>query len=225
MIYALRGQYENELLHLDRFISPGMVVVDGGANCGIYTVAAAKLVGMRGLILSFEPGAEAFALLRRNVVLNGLTNVRTYRAALSDKEGTAALYHHREGTNSFSLGATDAGGEVFEEVVTRTLVQVVREETALRLGLIKLDVEGCEELVLRGAISIIERHHPTVLFEMNGTAAARLGLRPIGSWRLLESLGYGFFSLMERGELCELNQPPTGNDPSNIVAIHRMERT
>jgi len=225
MIYALRGQYENELLHLGRFISPGMVVVDGGANCGIYTVAAAKLVGTSGLILSFEPGAEAFAVLRKNVVLNGLTNVRTYRAALSDKEGTAALYHHRGGPNSFSLGATGAGGEAFEEVVTRTLFQVVREETALRLGLIKLDVEGCEELVLRGAISIIVRHHPTVLFEMNGTAAARLGLRPFGSWKLLESLGYGFFSLTERGELCELNQPPTGNDAINVVAIHRMEGT
>jgi len=138
---------------------------------------------------------------------------------------TAALYHHREGPNSFSLGATGAGGEAFEEVVTRTLFQVVREETALRLGLIKLDVEGCEELVLRGAISIIVRHHPTVLFEMNGTAAARLGLRPFGSWKLLESLGYGFFSLTERGELCELNQPPAGNDAINVVAIHRMERT
>ena len=184
MIYALRGQYENELLHLGRFISPGMVVVDGGANCGIYTVAAAKLVGTSGLILSFEPGAEAFAVLRKNVVLNGLTNVRTYRAALSDKEGTAALYHHRGGPNSFSLGATGAGGEAFEEVVTRTLFQVVREETALRLG-----------------------------------------LRPFGSWKLLESLGYGFFSLTERGELCELKQPPTGNDAINVVAIHRMEGT
>jgi len=52
-----------------------------------------------------------------------------------------------------------------------------------------------------------------------------LGLRPFGSWKLLESLGYGFFSLTERGELCELKQPPTGNDAINVVAIHRMEGT
>jgi len=224
MIFALSGRYENELLHLDRFISPGMVVVDGGANCGIYTVAAAKLVGPSGLVLSFEPGAEAFAVLRQNVDLNKLTNVCTYRAALSDKEGKAALYHHREGPNSFSLGATGADGEAFEEVITRTLFQVVREQTVRRVGLIKLDVEGCEELVLRGAISIIARDRPTVLFEMNRSAVARLGLCPIGSWKLLESLGYRFFSLTERGGLCDLNQPPTGNDAINVVAIHSMEQ-
>ena len=222
MIYALRGQYEKELLHLDRLIAPGMVVVDGGANCGIYTVAAAKLVGASGLVLSFEPGAEAFAVLKQNVDLNRLTNVCIYRAALSDKAGKAALYHHREGPNSFSLGATGANGEVFEEVVTRTLFQVVGEETARRVGLIKLDVEGCEELALHGALSIITRYYPAVLFEVNSIAAARLGLGPMGSWKLLKSLGYGFFSLTERGELCELNQIPDGNNASNVVAIHSM---
>lgn len=219
MIYALREQYEKELLHLNRFISPGMVVVDGGANCGIYTVAAAKLVGPSGLVLSFEPCAEAFAVLKKNVDLNGLANVRTYHAALSDKEGKAALYHHKEGPNSFSLGATGVAREAFEEVVTRTLLQVVSEQDARRLGFIKLDVEGSEELALRGAISILMHCRPTVLFEMNGNAAARLGLSSVGAWKLLQHLGYGFFSLTERGELQDLRQTPDGQEAINIVAI------
>jgi FkbM family methyltransferase len=224
MIYALRGQYEKELLHLDRFISPGMVVVDGGANCGIYTVVAAKLVGPSGLVLSFEPGAEAFEVLRKNVDLNGLAHVRTYRAALSDREGEAVLYQHKEGPNSYSLGATDTAGMAFEEIVTRTLSQVLHEETVRQVGLIKLDVEGYEELVLRGAMSVMARYHPTVLLEMNGTAAGRLGLSPVGSWKLLEGLGYGFCSLTERGELNELSQLPDGKNPINVVAIHRARR-
>ncbi len=57
---------------------------------------------------------------------------------------------------------------------------------------------------------------------MNSIAAARLGLGPMGSWKLLKSLGYGFFSLTERGELCELNQIPDGNHAFNVVAIHSM---
>jgi len=151
MIYALRGQYEKELLHLDHFISPGMVVVDGGANCGIYTVAAAKLVGPSGLVLSFEPGAAAFEVLRKNVDLNGLANVRTYHAALSDKEGEAVLYHHKEGPNSYSLGATDVAGMAFEEIVTRTLSQVLRKETVRRVGFISWmwkDVKNLSSVVL-----------------------------------------------------------------------------
>src|SRR6266404_6828211 len=171
MIFTLRGRYENELLHLDRFISPGMVVVDGGANCGIYTVAAAKLVGPSGLVLSFEPGAEAFSVLRKNIGLNCLKNVRIYRAALSEKEGKAALYHHEGGPNSFSLGSLGTSAIDFEGVTTRTLCNALQEKAIERIGLIKLDVEGAEELTLLGAKPIIAGSRPTVIFEEHAAAA------------------------------------------------------
>jgi FkbM family methyltransferase len=220
MIYALRSSYENELKHLNRFISPGMVVVDGGANSGIYTVAAAKLVGPSGLVLSFEPGAEAFSVLRKNIGLNCLKNVRVFRAALCEKEGKAALYHHEGGPNSFSLGSSGASGIDFEETTTRTLCHALEEEAIERIGLIKLDVEGAEELALLGAMSIVARSRPTVIFEVHAAAAKRLGLSPTGAWELLEGVGYSFFFLNDRGDLCPLNQPPAGSDVINVVAIH-----
>ena len=220
MIYAVRSSYEKELLRLSRFISPGMVVVDGGANCGIYTVAAAKLVGPSGLVLSFEPGAEAFSVLRKNIGLNCLKNVRIYRAALSEKEGKAALYHHEGGPNSFSLGSLGASGIDFEEVTARSLCHALQEEAVQRIGLIKLDVEGAEELALLGAKPIIAGSHPTVIFEVHAAAAKRLGLSPTGAWELLEGLGYSFFLLSDRGDLCPLNQPPGEGDVINVVAIH-----
>ena len=55
MIFAVRGHYEKELAYLRHFVSPGMVVVDGGANCGIYSVAAGRLVGPSGRVIAFEP--------------------------------------------------------------------------------------------------------------------------------------------------------------------------
>lgn len=220
MVYALRAQYEKELMHLDRFLSAGMTVVDCGANCGIYTVAAAKLVGRSGLVLSFEPGADSFSILEKNIQLNHLVNVRVYRTALSDKEGKAALYHHQHGPNSFSLGPPDAGEIDFEEVPSRTLCQVLQHEGVPRIGLIKLDVEGAEELVLRGAEPILAHSHPTIIFEVNGAAAKRLGLGPTGSWNLLKSLGYQFFSLAEWGHLSRLDHPPEESDPINLIAIH-----
>lgn len=220
MFYALRENYEKELVYLHRFISPGMVVIDGGANCGIYTVLAAKLVGPSGLVLSFEPGREAFSVLEKNVRLNRFQNVHAYHSALSDKEATAPLYHHRGSPNSYSLGAPDTTNVPFEEVTTRSLSQVVPEEMAQRIGLIKLDVEGAEELVLRGAGAMISRYRATIIFESNGVSARRLGLSPIGCWKLLESLGYRFFSLTDQGDLRELGHPPAPNEIVNIVAIH-----
>ena len=225
MIYALRSSYERELMHLSRFISPGMVVVDGGANSGIYTVAAAKLVGPSGMVLSFEPGAEAFSVLRKNIGLNHFKNVHSYRAALSEKEGKAALYHHEGGPNSFSLGSLGTSGIDFEGVTTRTLCHALQEEAIERIGLIKLDVEGAEELALLGAKPIIAGSRPTVIFEVHAAAAKRLGLSPTGAWELLEGLGYNFFSLTDRGDLCPLNQPPAGGDVINIVAIHRKQNS
>jgi FkbM family methyltransferase len=220
MIYALRSSYEKELMYLSRFISPGMVVVDGGANAGIYTVAAAKLVGPSGLVLSFEPGAEAFSVLRKNVGLNCLKNVRIHRAALSERERKAALYHHKGGPNSFSLGSLGTSAIDFEEVTARALCDVLQEEAAQRIDLIKLDVEGAEELALLGAQPFIVRSRPIVIFEFHAAAAQRLGLSPTGAWELLEGLGYSFFSLSDRGDLCLLNQPSGLDDVINVVAIH-----
>jgi FkbM family methyltransferase len=220
MIYALRSSYEKELMYLARFISPGMVVVDGGASAGIYTVAAARFVGLSGLVLSFEPGAEAFSVLRENVLLNGLQNVRIYHAALAEAEGKAALYHHAHGPNSFSLAPAGTQRIEFEQVTTRALSEVAQEEAVERIGLIKLDVEGAEEFVLRGAEQLIANSHPTIILEVNGTAAQRLGLHPTGSWKLLETLGYKFFSLTDSGDLCTLDHVPAEDDVFNIIAIH-----
>lgn len=220
MIYAVRELYEKELAYLGKFISPGMVVVDGGANCGIYTLIASELVGPSGRVFSFEPGTESFSALQKNLELNHLENVTPFRAALADRDGTARLYHAGRGPTSFALGRPEQGSGKWEEVTTRTLGSVLQEMKADQVGLIKLDVEGAEELALQGAQSVIVRSRPTIIFEMNVEAAKNLDLNPLGSWKLLKNLGYRLFSLTESGELLEVNQPPE-DDCMNLVAIHR----
>lgn len=224
MIFAVRGHYERELTYLRHFISPGMVVVDGGANCGIYSVAAGKLVGPSGRVIAFEPGAKAFSVLSRNIHLNHLRNVRAYCAALSDKDGTARLYHHMHGPNSFSLAFPKKAVLDSEEVVTRTLDEVIREEGLDRVGLIKLDVEGAEELALRGAAQVTARFRPTIIFEANPAAAEQLSLAPSGTWDLLRTWGYSFFFLTRSGDLGELDEPPAADDIINVIAVHRRRR-
>ncbi len=217
MIYAVRELYEKELAHLRNFISPGMVVVDGGANYGIYSLAAARLVGPAGRVFSFEPGLESFSVLRKNIELNCLQNVRSFRAALADKEGTASLYHSGRGPNSFSLARPEHGSCGSEVVATLPLNKILQREKAEQVGLIKLDVEGAEELALRGAFPLIASSRPCVIFEINPGASRGLGLRPFGAWELLENAGYRFFSLLGCGDLRKLGTPPPGG---NVVAIY-----
>jgi FkbM family methyltransferase len=217
MIYAVRELYEKELAHLRNFISPGMVVVDGGANYGIYSLAAARLVGPAGRVFSFEPGLESFSVLRKNIELNGLQNVRSFRAALAEKEGNASLYHSGRGPNSFSLAPPAHGSCGSEVVAILPLNKILQEENAEQVGLIKLDVEGAEELVLRGAQPFISSCRPTVIFEINPRASTGLGLRPFGAWEILENADYRFFSLLESGDLRNLSTPPAGG---NVIAIH-----
>jgi FkbM family methyltransferase len=223
-LFALRHLYERELAYLKRFVSPGMVVVDAGANCGIYTVAAARLVGPLGRVLSFEPGSQAFSVLKKNIEINQFQNVRAYRAALCDKNGKARLYHDKHGQTSFSLGCPKNARVESEEVITRRLDSVLEEEAANQIGLIKLDVEGAEELVLRGVEETIVRSRPTIILEMNAFAAERLDLRHTGSWELLKNYGYDFLSLSDSGTLRELHRPPAPDDVTNVIAIHKKQR-
>ena len=216
MIFAFRESCETELAHLEHFVSPGVTFLDIGANYGIYTVAAASLVGSTGQVLSFEPCIDTFAILSRNVEINHLRNVRLFELALSSRDEKARLYHHARGADKFSLGRMGGNSLDFEEVVTRTLDTVLGDEMT-RLDFMKIDVEGAEELVLRGAERLINKHFPAILFEINPEAARNLDLDPHGSWRVLNRWGYQFFSMSEEGDLRALSCPPLGG---NVIAMH-----
>ncbi len=215
-VYILRERYESPLTYLDRFLKPGQVFIDGGANFGIYTAAASQIVGNDGVVLSFEPSVESFPVLERNVQLNQFDNVNLFNLALSSQEGTAPLYHIDNAPNSYSLNSDSRSDTTFEEVSTETLDGILLRENISKVDFIKLDVEGAEEEVLKGANSLLLQSKPKVLFEMGSRNSSNIEGDPQGAWNYLEQLGYGFFMIQSDGELSKLNSaPPAGN----ILAI------
>jgi FkbM family methyltransferase len=211
-IFITREDYEPELTYLDRLLAPGNVFVDGGANFGIYTVVASKLVGDSGFVLSFEPSPENFAILQRNVELNHMKNVKVFCSAISDSDGTTRLYHIDNAPNSYSLGKDINPATDYEEISTVTLDSVLQQAGLERVDFLKLDVEGAEELVLRGAESLFSRMRPIVLFEVSESATKRLGLSVDGAWKMLQELGYDLFTVGAEGELVSLDAPKLGNN-------------
>jgi FkbM family methyltransferase len=216
LFYAVREAYEPELTYLNRFIKEGETFVDAGANCGVYTICAASIVGPRGLVLAFEPGPQVFATLRRSVELNGYRHVRLFESGLSETGGKGQLFTHPHGASSFSLGRPLGGnGESFS-IRLQTLDEVLAAEHIEKVHCIKMDVEGAEELILRGAVRLFERCRPRVIFEINPNAIAALQLKTDGAWRFLEDRGYRFFNLDTAGVLKELPAPPGAE---NVIAL------
>jgi FkbM family methyltransferase len=159
----------NEFAFLDRFLQPSMVLIDAGANEGIYTVFAAKRVGPEGTVWAFEPSRRELARLERNLELNNLS-ARIFPLALADYNGqtemTIAGYGH-EGQNTLSQN-TFASIEVArkERIEVARLDDLVDRNPLPRLDLIKVDVEGAELRLLQGASQTLRRYRPVVLLEV-----------------------------------------------------------
>jgi FkbM family methyltransferase len=217
LIFAFREYYEPELNYLQQILLPGMTFVDAGACYGIYTLAASKMVGPQGRVMAFEPASRVFRVLRNNIALNGLTNVLAYRLALTKTRGKAHLYHHPN-VGCDSLGKDPSFTETAEEVATESLDNVLGKLPDSRVDVIKMDVEGAEELVLRGAEAVLGTKHPIVIFEIYPEGSVPLGLSPYGAWEFLDSLGYKFFVVDRRGAISRQKSPPRDR---NVVAVYR----
>lgn len=218
LAFAFRERYEPELPYLEQILSPGMTFVDAGACYGLYTLAASKIVGESGRVIAFEPASRAFRVLQKNVALNSLANVLAFPMALTANSGKALLYRHPN-VGCDSLGRDHSFTEAAEEIATESLDNVLRKISVGHVDVIKMDVQGAEELVLRGAMEILTSSHPAVIFEVYSAGTVLLGLSPYGAWDFLHNLGYEFFVVDRRGTLRRELSPPADR---NVVAIHRQ---
>jgi FkbM family methyltransferase len=172
-IASCGGDYEPELMAvLSALVTRDSVSLDVGANVGPITLALSRLCP-DGHVHAFEPAAESFAFLQRNIARNGARNVTPHRLALSDTIGQATLHYNRE----FSGGAfiSDHLRDGVPEVVAVTALDAWAESNALgRLDLVKIDVEGGEGRVLTGGRATLARFRPTLVVELNPVCIKRM---------------------------------------------------
>jgi FkbM family methyltransferase len=164
-IYIHREGLEPELELLPRLLTPGSVFIDVGANTGVYSLVAARIVGPGGIVISLEPFVEVLATLRLSVEANGLRNVRLRNICAGRHTTAAELWMNRGKPNSFSLLRRDDEAEKLSTLVV-TLDELSHWERLERIDYIKIDAEGAEDDVLAGASGIIQRFRPLVQIEV-----------------------------------------------------------
>lgn len=192
--YALGREFEPQVCDFFRkALRPGMVVFDLGANIGQYTLLAAKRVGPGGSVHAFEPAPEEYRKLCVNVEINGLANVVANPLAVCDRTGETALHTAGRGLglyNSLGRPIRSADADVVRVPCT-TLDDYVRAANVARVDLIKMDVEGAELAVVRGATELLSRSAaPVIVCEFSDPAAAGMGHTTADLRRALEAFGY-----------------------------------
>jgi len=182
---------EPHLQHLlVRYVRPGGVVFDIGANLGFFTLLMSRLVGERGNVYAFEPYPSAAEMLRKHLQLNHMTNVRVVEKGVSDKAGNTVLrvpdYGKNHSMASICWHKQDA--TAVENKVEMLAIDESDEFKNCNPVFIKVDVEGAEGLAMRGMEKLLERARPVIYIECSDAGRRQ-------SWETLQRLGYGCFDV------------------------------
>lgn len=167
-------------------LRPGMVFYDLGANIGLFSLLAARIVGPTGHVFSFEPDAETAARLARNVERNGLQNVAIVPKGVWSASGKqrfvpADRSSPDHGTGKFLSASNETGAILTDCVALDDFARAAPPPHA-----IKCDVEGAELEVWRGAENLLRTRRPWILCEMHSQENDR------ACRELLGRLGYNF---------------------------------
>jgi len=170
-------------------LQDGDVFVDAGANVGYFTLLAAKLVGSSGRVFSFEPNPATLELMRRNIEINSYDNIKVYEAGLSDRDNTGVLFLDNEGNSGAASQRQNYGVKVPINLVT--LDSILEENSVGQVRLVKIDVEGSEIQVLRGAERLLSSlNAPNVLCEVSELSLIKMGGGKDELFSLMRGHGY-----------------------------------
>jgi FkbM family methyltransferase len=170
------GTYEPEVRAEVSRLRPGDVAIDIGANVGWHTLLMAARVGPAGRVYAFEPNRTTRDRLAAAVASNGLSQVTIDPRAVADREEPRAFQapaagHVWDGTGRLM----DEAREGEQTVACTTLDRFVTERGITRLALVKIDVEGWEPAVVRGARQTLRALRPRIVFEFDPAYVSRCG--------------------------------------------------
>lgn len=177
--YELEGQkilFEN--------LKKGDIFFDIGANVGFYSLLAAELVDKNGRVFSFEPFEENFYYLKKHIKINNYKNIFSFKMAVADKNNIA-FFKKEKSSAMGHLG----DGDIKVEVIS--LDEQLKNKELPIPNFLKIDVEGAEFLVLKGAQNLLKANHPIIFLSIHSDLLRE------ECFNLLLSLGYNLSPIKE----------------------------
>jgi len=201
LLFSIIGAYEPfETELVKKEIKKGDVVLDLGANIGYYTLIFAKLVGEKGKVFAFEPEPDNFALLKKNVEINGYKNVVLVQKAVSNKTGKLKLYLCKDNTGGHSIHPFESpqdGNQSIEIEATR-LDDYFKTYDG-KIDFIKMDIQGAEKEAVQGMSSLLKKNkNVKVVSEFWPSGLKQGGIEPEEYLELLTGFGFKLYEVSER---------------------------
>ena len=198
---VLCGTWEEHDEHrvLCSYLRPGMTVIDIGAHIGVYSLLMAKVVGPTGCVYAFEPVPQFYERLLANIALNEATNIKPFQIAISDESGEIEFF---VSLPHLFASFDEGGSSIFPytpahsqsiKVLTETLDSFLERQGIERVDAIKIDVEGAELKVIRGADKTIRRYKPILMVEIQAATLQAAGTTPEELFETIVGYGYNAF--------------------------------
>lgn len=223
IIYWLGCHHRCEIEFLEAGLAPEHVLVDAGANTGEFTLACATRTPL-GRVLAFEPHSDVRSVLRENVDLNGFSNVSIFDFGLAEQTEEVQFFSPADvdGVDGFNEGlytryAGDRQNVACGSVFLRPFDEVAREEGLVRLDWMKVDIEGGELSMLRGAAESLAAWHPKLILEINQPMFRIAGYGTQDLVNFLRRYGYRPFSIGRHGRLAPCDPVSLGGRSANVL--------
>ncbi len=199
-----------------RVVKPGDIIVDAGANLGYYTIIGSRLVGDTGKVYAFEPEPASFALLQKNVRLNGLTNVVLEQKALSNRKGIVKLFIAPLNKGDHRIYQPEGESRTSVEVEAVRLDEYFHDHER-GIDLIKMDTQGAEGLILEGMTGLLEGRTdgPTIFMEFWPHGLEGMGTDAGALLKSLQSYHYQFYEFLRK----DTKRLPLV-EPADLLAAH-----
>ena len=211
-----RGTYEPEITNLVKQLEfkNGDVIADIGANLGWYSILIDKIAPKGVKIYAFEPDTLNFALLKRNLRLNKTEKVIPINKAVSDRTGKATLYLYPS-KNRGRHSLLPINNYQTLEVETITLDDFLAKEGVQQLKLLKIDTEGFEYFVLKGAENILPKTK-WVILEYAPNYMVKGGINPAEFKKFLASFNFSVYKISSHLENIKIEELPEEGETINL---------
>lgn len=211
-VWSEGERYERiPVAYFRHLLKPGMTFLDVGTNVGYYSLLAAPLVGHSGSIHSFEPVSSMYEMLCGNIKRNNIRTAIANRMIVSDTVGQKTIHLAPEdncGSGSLSfVQRTDGRTETVEST---TLDAYMNRQALKRVDVIKIDAEGEELNVLKGARLMLSEKRPILMVEVRDRLLKESGASRAELYSFLKDMGYSAFKIKPGAQLEPIIEPCDG---------------